>query len=70
MTRSVQPSVGSDREWEPSGSKINFGVSQGSDLTGNFEGTVNGTAMSGTWSSPAGGVCGADQGTWTAKKIS
>lgn len=51
-----------------SGSKINFGVSEGSDLTGNFEGTVEGTAMSGTWSSPAGGACGADGGTWTAKK--
>jgi hypothetical protein len=53
-----------------SGGKVDFGVSQGADLTGNFTGTVSGTTMSGTWSGPAGGICGSDHGTWTGKKVS
>ncbi len=53
-----------------SGGKVDFGVSQGADLTGNFTGTVSGTTMSGTWSGPAGGICGSDHGTWTGRKVS
>jgi hypothetical protein len=53
-----------------SGSNLNFGVSQGADLTATFTGTVssNNTAMSGTWQSPAGGSCRSDYGTWEATK--